>query len=103
MKKDYNLNKAIMKTYFKDVYWPVKNGITGELLTEQHSKDGELYQSIVVTKKYFNKLDKMSINATFFFKGQYKSFVYGTTIKEIKALVNDINDFKYDPYLFLNL
>lgn len=92
-----------MKTTFKSIYLPIKNGITGELLVEQHSNKGELYQSIFVTKKPFNKLDKRSIQAVFFYKGQSKCFVYGTTIKEIKALVSDINDFKYDPYLFLNI
>ena len=91
-----------MKTYFKDIYLPVKNNITGNLYRESHSEKSELITSIQVNYDPLKPIGKWVINTVFQYKNQAKRLWYGKTRKEIKALVNDINDFKFDPYLFLN-
>jgi len=91
-----------MKNY-KDIYLAIKAGITGELLKEQHFINFiELQNSVIVIYDPLHPYGKWCTQLRLFNKGQYKTLWYGKTIKEIKALIRDINDFEYDPHLFLN-
>lgn len=93
-----------MENTFKDIYLPVKSGITGEILGEKHYINStELQNSISVIYNPLKPIGKWCIKLSLFNKGQFKTLWYGKTIKEIKTLIRDINDFKFDPYLFLNL
>ena len=91
-----------MKTSFNTIYLPVKNNITGDIMNESHSENGEVYNSIRVVYDPDRPVGKYVIYAVFRNNNQGKRFYYGKTRKEIKALINDINDFKFDPHLFLN-
>jgi len=92
-----------MKTYFNDIYLPVKQGITGTILQNVIKRAGELEKQIDVTYELPQRKGERCILLVLFYKGQHKSFVYGKTIKEIRQLCRDVNDFNYDPHLFLNL
>ena len=92
-----------MKTYFKDIYLPVKKNITGVLLNEEYRQKSELQKAIRITYTPVEFWGKRCIHANYFFCGRSRWFVYGKTIKEIRELIKDINEFREDPYLFLSL
>lgn len=90
-----------MKTIrFKDLYLPVKNGLMGKIYEHEVLKDGEKKQSVTV--RYFSDAFPCIVLAVEN-NGQTKSFCYGKTQKEIKELARDINNFYFDPNLFINL
>ena len=91
-----------MKTYFKDIYLPVSNNLTGIVLNEEHKIKGELQKAIRVSYVPEKPHGKWCISGIFFFKGRSRWLMYGKTQKEIRELVKDINDFRCDPMLFLN-
>ena len=91
-----------MKTYFKDIYLPVKNGITGEILKESNSKNNELISQIIVKYDPDKPIGKWFINVVFVYQNSCRRYYFGRTQKEIRELVKYINDFKFNPYLFLN-
>lgn len=90
------------KITFNQLYLPVKNNITGEILKESHSLKGIEYNAITVTYYPEKPFGKWAISALYKNNNQEKRLCYGKTRSEIKALVNDLNDFKFDPHLFLN-
>ena len=91
-----------MKTYFNDIYLPISRGITGEIFGESQSHYSELINKISVKYEPEKPFGKWVVRANFFHNGQFKTFWFGKTRKEIKELISYINDFKDDPYLFLN-
>jgi len=92
-----------MKTSFKDIYLPVKNNLTGVVLNEEHKTNGELQKAIRITFAPEKPYGKRCISGIYFYNGRSLWLMYGKTIKEIKALINDINDFRNDPHSFFNL
>lgn len=92
-----------MKHAFKDIYLPIKAGIIGELHHETQKQNDDLIKECKVSYNPDKPIGKWVITAVFHYRGQTKAFHYGKTRKEIKALINDLNDFDFDPHLFLNL
>jgi hypothetical protein len=91
-----------MKTTFKTIYLSIKKGITGNILKEEKREYNELIFSLSVNYIPEKPIGKWSIEAIYYYQTIVKRLYYGKTIKEIKILVNDINEFKTDPMLFLN-
>jgi hypothetical protein len=91
-----------MKTTFNTLYSPIKAGIEGLLFREEHKVNGELQAGIRITSGDKRFYGKKSILARYSHNGQNRALLYGKTIKEVKALVADINDFRFNPHLFIN-
>jgi tRNA A-37 threonylcarbamoyl transferase component Bud32 len=91
-----------MKTTFKEIYLPIKEGITGNIMKEENKVYNELITSLSVNYTPNKPIGKWCINVVYFHKNIVKRLYYAKTIKEIRILVNDINDFKFNPMLFLN-
>ena len=71
-----------MKTYFNDIYLPVKRGITGHIFGEKHSLYADLISEIQVNYEPDKPVGKWVIYAIFRYKNQGKRFYYG------KSLIN---------------
>jgi hypothetical protein len=92
-----------MKTSFNSFYTPIKRNIDGVLLAEaKHNKEGLIYSIRAEYWPDYPAIPNKPLSILFVFGQQISRSFYGTTRKEIKAAVNDINDFRYDPHLFLN-
>lgn len=91
-----------MKTSFKDIYLPIKAGITGNLILHEEKVFSDLVKSVKVTYHPDKPIGKWVISAGFLYKSQSIRLCYGKTQKEIKTLIQDIKDFNSDPHLVLN-
>jgi len=91
-----------MKTTFKDIYLPVKNGIMGNILKREYRVKDELIKAINVSNEPNKLIPPRPIVAVFQYNNNGIRLYFGKTIKEIKSLVQHIKEFEYDPNLFLN-
>jgi hypothetical protein len=91
------------KVSFNTLYLPVKNGLAGQVLSEIHKERESTINFINVIFHPDKPIGKWVITAAYYNKGIFKALRYGKTQKEIRCLVKDINDFHYDPILFLTL
>ena len=79
---------------------PIKAGIEGNLFRYSISNEGKSY-AVEADFQRDRGIDPFTVKVVYCLGIYSKCLGYGHTIKELRSLRNDVNDFLFDPHLFL--
>ena len=78
---------------------PVKAGIEGEIVKHVEKQNNEIIKAFSV--EHSDKFKPWAVRCCYTVGGVSKGWFYKSTLSALREFRNDINDFLYDPKLFL--